>query len=163
MKEKADQKNEHTFIEYGSWEDLLKSMPKADTMWQKIKRLYWKIIPYNWRPGQIWYRLTCFCWHRYTTIHPKTLPWHTWMDRDVLLEHCMFEILCRFIEDEKPAEYFEIENSNYKEEWKQLFALYNWWKTVYVPEWKNGDSEKLEDTLKEKMHQLVDLRELMWT
>ena len=96
----------------------------AKTPWQKLKRLYWKTIPYDWRPGQIWYRLTCFLWKRYTTVKPRTLPYHTWCDRDVLMVHCMFEILCRFIEGEKPAEWFDLETP---EKYEQ--AIKQWGKT----------------------------------
>jgi len=70
-----------------------------DTLLDKIKNYYWQLWPYNWRPGQVWYRLKCFVWHRYTTVKPRYLP-HTWMDRCEIMPHVMFEVLCQFLEKE---------------------------------------------------------------
>ena len=70
-----------------------------ESWWEKIQSYYWQTLPYNWRPGQIWYRLKCFCWHRYTTYKPRTLG-HTWCDRTELLPHMIFEILARFLDKE---------------------------------------------------------------
>ena len=50
--------------------------------------------------SRLWYKLKCFCWKRYSTVKPRWLS-HTWCDRDRLLLYCMFEILCRFLEEEK--------------------------------------------------------------
>lgn len=64
-----------------------------------IQELYWDWVPYDWRPGQIWYRLTCWAWHRHTTVKPRYLG-HTWCDRTELMPNMMFEILCQFVEKE---------------------------------------------------------------
>ena len=69
--------------------------------WQdKLFHWSYKVWPYRWRPRELWYRFKCRVWHRYTTVKPRTLPWHTWTDRSTLLPHCMFEILTQFIEGE---------------------------------------------------------------
>ena len=90
-----------------------------------IKDLYWKIIPYDWRPGQIYYRFICWSWRRYSTVKPRYLG-HTWVDMDHLLEHTMFEILSRFVEK-------EIDNANWdwneehRNAYKEIMSLYHWW------------------------------------
>ena len=67
---------------------------------EKIQDIYYSAVPFDYRPFQIWYRLKCWVWHRYTTVKPRTLKYHTWCDKDILLIHTMFEILSRFIEKE---------------------------------------------------------------
>jgi hypothetical protein len=64
-----------------------------------FKELYWKLVPYDWRPGQIIYALKCYLWKRYTTYKPRYLN-HQWHDKDTILEHMMMEILSQFIEKE---------------------------------------------------------------
>lgn len=128
----------------------------------RIRRAYRECVPPDWRPSEIWYWFTCWIWHRYTTIKARTLP-HTWIDRDTVLEHTMFEILCLFIEREKPDEHFNMEESNHKEEWVKLFALYRWWKDQYIPAYNSGKEEPLEKELNEKLHELLDLRHMLWT
>jgi hypothetical protein len=68
-------------------------------MIDKIKELYWDWVPYDWRPGQIWYYLKCLVWLRYSTVKPRYLG-HTWCDKTELVPHMMFEMLCQFIEKE---------------------------------------------------------------
>lgn len=77
------------------------------TISDKIQDLYWGLIPYECRPRRLWYKLKCFCWKRYSTVKPRWLS-HAWCDRDRLLLYCMFEILCRFLEEEKDnVEWYE--------------------------------------------------------
>ncbi len=71
-----------------------------DSWLECFDSLYCRIVPYNWRCRQIWYKLKGFCWHRYTTVKPRTINFHTWCDRDALLAHTMFEILVQFVEKE---------------------------------------------------------------
>jgi len=104
-----------------------------------IKYKYWWLIPYDWRPMQIWYRVVCFIWHRYTTIKPKTLKYHTWCDRSVLLPHIMFEVLSQFIEQECSPDHVDWEASNHTvlvngkiiNVRDEMQALYDWWHKVY--------------------------------
>lgn len=119
---------------------------------RKIKHTYWAIIPYDWRPHSIWYRLKCFVWHRYTTVHPRTLPWHTWTDRDSLLTHSIMEILSRYIEEEVlntlwghlslPSnkvinEYNEFDNE-LEESWYNAHKIL-WDAYVFWHQWKDFD------------------------
>lgn len=68
-------------------------------MLDKLRNFYWRLIPYDWRPGQLLYRMKCFFFKRYTTVKPRYLP-HTWCDRTAVLPHMMFEILSQFLEKE---------------------------------------------------------------
>lgn len=65
----------------------------------RIKETYWDWVPHEWRPNQIWYRLKCWAWHRYSTVKPRYLR-HTWCDKTELVPHMMFEMLCQFLEKE---------------------------------------------------------------
>lgn len=126
------------------------SMMKID--FEKIQDLYWKIIPYDYRPGQIWYRFKCWAWKRYSTVKPRYLK-HTWCDMDHLMAHTMFEILSTFIEEEcspghvvwygEYAHMVEVngEQVNVRDE---MQYLYDWWHKKY-----NGSYEKETDEIYE--------------
>lgn len=147
--------------------------------WQKslldwCKTYYWYLLPYSSRPGYLWYRFTCWAWHRYTTIHPRTMPWHTWTDRDMLLPHVMFELLVQFVELEKPDEHFDLSSlpDARKKEWEKLFATYHWWRYFFVPFYLREREGKLTadddvvavySELTRRCHDLIDVRHLMWT
>jgi len=111
--------------------------------WNWIQLKYWHMLPYNWRPGQILYRLKCFFFKRYTTIRPRTLNYHTWCDRSELLPHMMFEILSRFIEQECSPGHVEwygeyghkiMVNGEEKYVRDEMQELYDWWHKVYLKE-----------------------------
>lgn len=94
-----------------------------------IQERYWHLVPYEWRPFELWYRLKCRLWHKYTTVKPRHLP-HTWTDRCTLMPHLMFEVLCQFIEREDPNPpevYEEIGWHEAAAERRELFELYHWW------------------------------------
>lgn len=122
--------------------------------------VFYKCLPYDYRPPQLWYRFTCWFWYRYRTVHPKTLPGHTWVDRDKLLVHTMFQILTDFIEKEQ-KEYREEDYAyvyteqphklvEFKGQLKDphyiLDYLYKWWHSVYTIK---------EDTIYDKWHNLI--------
>ncbi len=121
-----------------------------DTWLDKIKYAYWHTLPYNWRPGQIWYRLKCWVWKRYTTVKPRYLG-HTWCDRTELMPHMMFEILCQFVERECSPGHVEWygeyghkitvdgEEKYVMDEMKDLIA---WWHAVW-----NKEVEEVDDML----------------
>lgn len=106
-------------------------------LYRKIQETYWKLIPYDWRVGQIWYRFKCWAWHRYTTVKPRTLD-HTWYDRSGLLPHCMFEILGNFLENElnwPDGEDFKHDISEAQVDGRrqaiaELGEIYQWWKDL---------------------------------
>ena len=170
------------YTKYDSVEEMIKDVEKCIkyTFWEKIKIKYWSIIPSEYRPGTLYYRLKCFVWYRYTTVKPKTMPWNTWTDCCDLLPHIMFQILCDFIEKEHPYEHFDTEDPHHREEWIKLRNLYFWWINIYVPYYQDDLNEllferfedkkeywelqeKMEKELTDKMIELCSLRHLLWT
>lgn len=98
-------------------------------------------LPYDWRPREVWYRLKCWAWHRYTTVKPRTTPWNTWTDKCYLLPHLMFEVLAQFVEDELTPGDFEVpadvdDRSANRLHWVKMHCemrdLLEWWRTVYL-------------------------------
>ena len=87
------------------------------------------MIPYNYRPHNIWYNIKCFLWHRYSTIKPRYLG-HTWCDVTDLLPHMVFELLSKFIEGEADqiewyGEYpHMVDDKNVRD---IMQDLYDWW------------------------------------
>lgn len=122
-----------------------------DDNWiDKIKHCYWQHWPYDWRPWQVWYRLKCFLWHRYTTVRSR-YHGHTWCDKTELVPHAMFELLSRFIEQECSPGHVE-----WYGEWghkitvdgeekyvrDEMQELYDWWHITW-----NGEVEEVNDML----------------
>ena len=85
------------------------------------------------------------------------------MDRDVVMAHMMFEILCQFVEKEKPFEWFDTVKSHNAEDWKKLGELYAWWVIKYLPLFVKGEEEEEEQLLGEKLKELLSVRYLLWT
>lgn len=118
-------------------------------MWEKIEDWYYTLVPYEFRVHNLWYDFKCWAWHRYTTVKPRTIPYHTWVDKDHLLVHCNFEILSRFMEDEIKGYKEEDYNWYYTEQipfggtlkdpYYVLDYLYRWWKFFIEKEEKLGD------------------------
>jgi hypothetical protein len=53
----------------------------------------------------------------------------TWSDRDEILLHASFQILCDFVDQEKPQKGINWEYSPlHSNAWKEISALYRWWK-----------------------------------
>ena len=91
----------------------------------KIKHKYWKIVPYDYRPKNLWYKLKCFLWHRYTTIKPRELD-HTWCDRCELIVYTNFEILQQFVEEEMYGRICWDSDEDHINAEKEIQYLYNW-------------------------------------
>lgn len=127
------------FEDEGEWEGLIPF----------IKHTYWKLVPYDWRPFTISYRLKCFFFKRYTTVKPRTLKYHTWCDRCTLLPHMMFEILTQFIEEECSPEIIDWEASDHRvivngesvNVRDEMQALYDWWHKEYLKEYPKREEE----------------------
>lgn len=120
-------------------------------------------------------------------LHIKTLPDEqksSWIDRDALLLHAAFQILVDFVEEEKPYEIglfascawhnSPIPNEEKQHmseevlekqlsEWKRLFALYHWWKNVRKDIEIDPMNEDAYDKDTEKLCELMQLREHLWT
>jgi hypothetical protein len=100
-----------------------------DKIRDKIQDLYWTLLPYDWRPGQIWYRFACWSWRRYSTVKPRYLG-HTWVDMDELLAQTIFEILSRFVEKEMDIIDWDY-NDEYRHAKSEIMSLYHWWHDNY--------------------------------
>jgi hypothetical protein len=114
-----------------------------DSMFDKVKYKYWDVVPYDYRPSNIWYKFKCWSWKRYTTVKPRYLG-HGWQDRGVVLPHMMFEILSEFIEKECNPEIIDWEASDHKVEVngkkvnvrQEMQELYDWWHNIYQKEYE---------------------------
>lgn len=133
---------------------------------EKIRYKYWDLIPYDYRPHEIWYKIKCFVWHRYTTVKPRYLG-HTWCDRSDLLPNMMFEILSDFIENECSPGHVEWYHSDKfhpghkikragREIWvrDEMQDLYDWWHKTYIP-WSENPPEREEWYEYENKHVLT--------
>lgn len=108
---------------------------------ETIEDIYHSIIPWEYRPEQLWYQFKCWAWYRYSTVKSRHLS-HTWVDRDTLLHYTMFEILCDFIEKENHGSLNpEEQDSPTKEAYMELERLYKWWNEVYIPFTKDQEDE----------------------
>lgn len=119
--------------------------------------------------GDLWYKFICWAWYRYSTVRPEGLP-HTWIDRDRLMVHCMFQLLCDFIEKEQkpdPDAWLAMKEStteDYRRERfeidKEQLALYKWWKHDYP---KLQDSLEADEEINNYCMRLIKIRGYLWT
>jgi hypothetical protein len=147
---------------------LYKKIPRKyriGTIYDKIRYKYWDILPYDYRPGQIKYRIKCYLFKRYTTVKPRYLG-HTWCDRSHLLPHVMFEILSDFVEKELDYKkdtfpgivdwysgHAKIKvDSGDKLVIDEMIELYEWWHSVqdYEPHAKWHEWRKLHTKEKDE-------------
>ncbi len=135
---------------------------------------YLKNLKYN--VGDFWYYLKCKLWHKFNTVTAKNLP-PTWTDRDNLLIHITFQIVCDFVEKELENENPFSSDSEDEESkksiltWRsatqELIDMRDWYINVYVP-WYNSDGSYetenyMREVVKLKMKRVVDLMGYMWT
>lgn len=84
-----------------------------------VKYFLYKFDLYNWFRFRIW--------DKYHILRMRYLK-PSYHDNDEILIHSMFEVLCRFIEDEDPAEIIVWNHDKQrKHTWAEMNALYNWW------------------------------------
>lgn len=77
------------------------------------------------------------------TLQIKTLK-KGWHDKDEIILHAAFQLLCDFIEKEKPERTVDWNwNKLHKEAWKEIQALYKWWKVTRPARKGPLDDEKL--------------------
>lgn len=140
------------------------------TWWDKICLFYWGMVPYDYRPGQIWYRFKCWLWKRYSTIKPRYLP-HTWCDRVELLPHMMFEVLSQFIEKECSPGMVDWQKSghsvivdgkevNVRDEMQDL---YDWWHQIYNKEYPERMKQIYAESEHEEWPPNKPITEDFWT
>lgn len=143
-------------------------------MFEQIKNAYYYLIPYEYRLENLWYKLKCYIFRPYTTIKPRYLP-HTWVDKDNILVHAIFEILSLYLEKEKPDEVVDWEwDPEYSQAWKDINELYHWWHETYVPWTKsnrdhqtneeyNREDERMRLEVNEKCKKVIELKDYLWT
>lgn len=113
----------------------------------KIRYAYWSIIPYDYRPNNVWYQLKCYLWKRHSTVKSRYLP-HTWCDKVDLIPHTIMEMLSQFIEQECSPGWVDwyccpktIEF--YGNDWNVrdlMQHIYDWYHQVYIPKSNNNRS-----------------------
>jgi hypothetical protein len=114
-----------------------------------------------------------------------------WIDADVVLVHALFQILIDFVEKERPYkigltarlawhglpvpqeerdyDYPGVDLDADLEEWRQIYALYHWWKQHGSTLRQELDRETYAEKTKAysemtaKLHILVALRRHYWT
>ena len=109
-------------------------------MLDKFEDLYYSIVPYEFRYYVLLQKLKNY-WRAYTTIKPRTLSKFQYTDAVELIPHCLFEILCRFVEQELSKNRIDWEGSAHTIETKTgtrnvydvWMDLYRWWNERYIP------------------------------
>lgn len=123
-----------------------------------VESAYWRLVPYEWRPAQLWYQFKCWLWIRHSTMKPRSLG-HTWVDRSELLPHLMFEVLGRFLEEECSPGIVDWDAiDEHRAAMAEMKELWRWWTEDYLPfnsteyldeverpEWVNLPEEKMGD------------------
>lgn len=118
----------------------------------KIISKYHDLVPYDYRPREVWYKLKCFLFKRYTTVKSRHLG-HTWCDKVELIPYTLFEMLETFVEKEcSPGHvvwYGEdghkiLVGMEYKYVRDEMNDLLKWWNEEYIPYTKGENIEYLE-------------------
>ena len=64
---------------------------------------------------------------RYLKIRSLDRSWH---DRDAILLHAAFQVLCDFMEEEKPGRRIDwSHNQEHAHAWAEIRSLYTWWRS----------------------------------
>lgn len=71
-----------------------------ETLWERIRSIYWRYFPYNLRPGNLIGNIKRYFFKKYWKVKPKYLSRFSWIDTNHLLIHYMFQIVCDFYEKE---------------------------------------------------------------
>lgn len=100
----------------------------------KRKRSWWHRIKeyFLWsKAHDLWYGFKCWAWGRYSTVRPRWLP-HTYVDPDVLLAHCMFEILGRHLEEMRGLWDYDNGNDQRTPQELEMIEHWKWWTETYL-------------------------------
>jgi hypothetical protein len=114
------------------------------------------------------YEVKCWFFPR-NRITFKTLP-KTWWDLSEGIVNVNFELLERFMEEEKPLEFIETDwCEESKQTWDEIKFLYSWWKQYKTLEigYENGEfslakEEEQEKEATEMLLRLVKIRQRLW-
>lgn len=111
---------------------------KLASLYCKVQNIYHSIIPYDYRPSQLYYRAKCFLC-RYSTVKSRYLP-HTWCDRDNLLFHTSMEILSEFLEKECSPGIVNWEADEWHSDaMREMRTIYKWYHEEYMGKLDSGD------------------------
>lgn len=94
----------------------------------------------------IWYRIKCKLWYRYNVVKVRTLP-PTWVDRDTLLVHAMFQILDDFVNKECIGGWVDWDSDEkHRSVRAKMDELLNWFHNVYLKfdEFEGLEFDKIE-------------------
>jgi hypothetical protein len=120
--------------------------------WVRYRLLYILTNEIPW-----WFRHRFDPRHRYHVLRTGLEP--GWRDRDFLIAWMVRKIFLDFVEQEKPFDWFNTEDSHHKEKWDRVKELYNFWKTTNFDEFNESDY----DVLTEKLCETIRLRKMFWT
>jgi hypothetical protein len=125
---------------------------RAENWVERIQYWYWDLVPYNYRPKEIWYQAKCFFWKRYTTVKSRHLP-HTWCDKVELVPYTLFEMLETFVEKECSPGHVNwysdhcphkiMVGMEYKNVRDEMDDLLKWWNEEYIPYAEGKHPEQL--------------------
>lgn len=148
---------------------ILKSILKITTAIRTNNRRLCQWFAYKW------YQFKCWAWKRYTTIKPRYLP-HTWIDKDELIIHVVFEVLSEFFEGEKPFETINWKATGTQHIIDELYDHYQWWHTYHDHDPMDGfhsgfmdihkainDESAWEAELTRRAQRVLELRGYLWT
>lgn len=167
---------------YPGWDDSPcencgKTYEETQTVFDQVREFYYKVVPYDYRPKNIWYRLKCYLWKRYTTIKPRNLN-HTYCDKVDLIPNLVFEAATQFLEKEGPQtqEQWAWEKEHNPDWYLALFEIRqicSWWLNEYNIDLEIDFSIPFKERM-EKVHEddkklleyakrLIELSPYMWT
>jgi len=128
-------------------------------IFDKITEIYYKIIPYDYRPGELLYKLKCRLWRHHNTVKCRYLP-PTWNDRVDILPHVMFEVLAQFVEQEysepeivgwEASGHIVKVNGKDVDVRAEMQDLYDWWVNTYNGEFIQKKEEYWDEISKHPM------------
>lgn len=148
--------------EYQSFDELFAEWKEEERRWPWYKKIYYAWLRSAYWPSKIWYWFRCHTFTRYHALdmRNKFYSWG-WQDRCDLLLYASFNLLCLFIEQEHPPKEIEGEdNVHWDKAYKEMYALYNWWKNERKELFNNKEAA---DKDQEMLHRLVEIRQYLWT
>jgi hypothetical protein len=147
-----------------------KTYEETRTIFDQIESIYCDIVPYEWRPKQMWYYIKSRFWLKQKIVNPRYLS-YGYHDPVALLPHAMFEVLCNFVERELgPDCYVDWDYTpEHSHAYQEFMSLYKWWKEVQQKK-LDGDidcgytsEEEYEEALNKNLQRMLAVRPYMWT
>jgi hypothetical protein len=124
----------HTFRDWyqahnpRSWHLFRVHMAYRELGWKYFGFRPWRMFEATGFIPELVYYWKCRLWRQYNVVRVKSLP-PTWVDRDGLLLHAAFTILCDVVEREDWLNHtvFYQEDADYRDRWQEIATLYDWW------------------------------------